>query len=460
MGAKKVPTGTAYVDTILNRLDVQGSPCTLAGISDRAASCDVTVTPTDLGHIAPGAVYVPSGSFLPSLGATVIYADPAPLTITADDLSRAYGADNPELTVSYAGFVLGEGPADLDGTLACTTTAVLESPVGGYPIACDGLTTTNYDIDWIDGTLDVTAADLTITVDDDTRVYGADNPDFTVSYAGFVLGEGPADLDGTLTCTTTAVTDSAVGGYPIACDGLTTTNYDIDWIDGTLDVTAADLTITAQDAQRVTGVANPSFSVSYAGFVAGDDAADLDGTLACTTTAVLASPVGDYPITCDGLTSTNYDIAWVDGTLEVLAAPTGEVVDDSNLVPGGDIDIDTGGWMPGTTVTVTVCGIEVGTAVVDADGRVRATFPLPADLPVGECEVVISGTDAAGEPYSEVLGITVAAAPTPPAPAPVTPAGVLPYTGGIVTPLVAFGGLVLAAGAALVALFRRRLAQA
>jgi hypothetical protein len=36
------------------------------------------------------------------------------------------------------------------------------------------------------GTLTVTKATLTVTADDATRAYGAANPAFTVSYAGFV----------------------------------------------------------------------------------------------------------------------------------------------------------------------------------------------------------------------------------------------------------------------------------
>ena len=53
------------------------------------------------------------------------------------------------------------------------------------------------------------------------------NPTFTASYNGFVLGEGPSALSGTLSCTTTALTNSFVGGYPITCSGQTSTNYAI-----------------------------------------------------------------------------------------------------------------------------------------------------------------------------------------------------------------------------------------
>ena len=55
---------------------------------------------------------------------------PAPLTITANGVSRVYGASDPALGVTYSGFVNGETSSVLGGTLsvvdsdAATTTAV------------------------------------------------------------------------------------------------------------------------------------------------------------------------------------------------------------------------------------------------------------------------------------------------------------------------------------------------
>ena len=82
--------------------------------------------------------------------------NPAPLTITADDATKILNAPNPAtFTATYSGFVLGEGPSALSGTLSCTTTAVTNSPVGGYPITCSGQTSINYAITYVAGTLHV-----------------------------------------------------------------------------------------------------------------------------------------------------------------------------------------------------------------------------------------------------------------------------------------------------------------
>jgi hypothetical protein len=82
----------------------------------------------------------------------------------------------------------------------------------------------------------VNPAPLTITADDKTKLLNAPNPALTATYSGFVLGEGPSALSGALLCTTTAVTNSFVGSYPITCSGQTSTNYAITYVAGSLHV--------------------------------------------------------------------------------------------------------------------------------------------------------------------------------------------------------------------------------
>jgi hypothetical protein len=122
--------------------------------------------------------------------------------------------------------------------------------------------------------------------------------------AGIVLG---AMQDQTLTVTFTP-TDSA--------DFLTVT------ASVAINVTQAPLTITADNASRVEGTQNPSFTVQYAGFVNGGGPSSLGGVLTFTTSANASSPPGEYPITPGGLTSANYSITYVSRTLTVTPAPT------------------------------------------------------------------------------------------------------------------------------------------
>jgi hypothetical protein len=81
------------------------------------------------------------------------------------------------------------------------------------------------------------------------------------------------------------------------------------------------LTITANNATQTYGTATPTFGVTYNGFLNGDSAGSLGGTLRCTTTATPGSPVGMYPITCAGQTSSTYAITYAPGTLTITPAP-------------------------------------------------------------------------------------------------------------------------------------------
>jgi FtsP/CotA-like multicopper oxidase with cupredoxin domain len=246
---------------------------------------------------------------------------PAALTITANSATRLFGAPNPAFTATYAGFLNGDTPAVLTGALACVSTATATSPAGTYPINCSGQSATNYAITYAPGTLTITQAPLMITANNATRALGTPNPVFTATYSGFVNGDTPAALAGTLACATTATATSPAGAYPITCSGQSSTNYAITYVPGTLTVTQAPLTITANSASRAVGAPNPAFTATYAGFVNGDTPAVLTGTLLCVTTATATSPAGIYPITCSGQSSTNYAITYVPGTLTVTAVP-------------------------------------------------------------------------------------------------------------------------------------------
>jgi hypothetical protein len=88
-----------------------------------------------------------------------IVVSKAGLTVTANNVSRAYGFANPTLTASYTGFVNGDTPATaLTGSPSLTTTAVASSLPASYPITVSQgtLTAANYTFTFVNGTLTVT----------------------------------------------------------------------------------------------------------------------------------------------------------------------------------------------------------------------------------------------------------------------------------------------------------------
>ena len=168
----------------------------------------------------------------------------ATLTITASSASILYGSAVPAISPLYTGFVPPDTAASLTTQPTCSVVGLpARSPVGTYTTQCSGAVSANYTIVYVPGTLSIAAAPLTITANNATRAYRAPNPAFTVGYAGFVNGDTPASLTGTLSCTTTAVFASQPGTYPITCSGLTSANYTIRFVPGVLTVTGPVLAV-------------------------------------------------------------------------------------------------------------------------------------------------------------------------------------------------------------------------
>ncbi len=313
----------------------------------------------------------------------------APLTITASSATMAFGGGVPAITASFAGFVNGDTSAVLTAQPVCSTTATSASPVGVYPSSCTGAAAANYTITYVNGTVTVMPATLTITANNATRLYGAANPAFSATYAGFVNGNGPGSLTGTLACSTTATVASPVGAYPITCSGQTSTNYTITYVPGTLSVTPAALTITANNATRAVNTPNPAFTVTYAGFVNGDTASSLTGTLACTTTATLTSPAGTYPITCSGLTSLNYTISWVPGVLTVTNGAPVLTLTPTALTFTSAANVTSA---PQTITVSNTGGANLRITGITLGGANAARFGMTHNCPIGGTGLVPGGT--------------------------------------------------------------------
>src|SRR5262249_10563261 len=106
-------------------------------------------------------------------------------------------------------------------------------------------------------------------------------------------------------------------------------DYNISYVGGTLTITPAALTITADNQSMAYGSTLPSLTASYSGFVNGDTAASLSTPPSLSTTATRSNPAGTYPISASGASSPNYTITSVDGTLTITPASTTTVLQAS-----------------------------------------------------------------------------------------------------------------------------------
>ena len=172
---------------------------------------------------------------------------PAPLTITADDKSKVYGAADPALTYTVTGLVNGDASSVISGVTLSTTTGAAAT-AGTHAITATGGTAANYAITDVNGTLTVSKAPLTVTADNKSKVYGAADPILTYTPSGTLYyGDAYSVISGVTLSTTTGAAATA-GTHPITATGGTAANYAITDVNGTLTVTPLPL-VTVIGAQ-------------------------------------------------------------------------------------------------------------------------------------------------------------------------------------------------------------------
>ena len=99
--------------------------------------------------------------------------------------------------------------------------------------------TNQFNIETTPGKLIINKKEVTVKADNQSKVYGAENPPLTYEASGFVEGESLDTLGITPTLTTTAEKTSPVGNYPIQFspdETKETTNYTIKYEDATLTI--------------------------------------------------------------------------------------------------------------------------------------------------------------------------------------------------------------------------------
>ena len=221
-----------------------------------------------------------------------------------------------------------------------------------------------------------TSKTVSITVNKATATISWNDP-APITYGTLLNGpqlNATSSAPGTITYSPTAGTALGAGNEQSLTATLpASTNYEAATKTVTIHVTPAPLTITADDKQRSAGVANPTLTASYAGFVNGDTAASLDTPVSLSTTAT--NHPGDYRITASGAADANYAITFVPGTLTIIG------VDD--FLPG-DYAIQFGNAQVGVPVS----------GILETEGdRDRFDVTLQAGI---QYDISLEGMDTGG----------------------------------------------------------------
>jgi hypothetical protein len=298
--------------------------------------------------------------------------------------------------------------------------------------------TTDYTTGTASVILTVSKAVLSVTADSKSRIYGAALPTLTASYSGWVNGDTPASLTTPPTLTTMATAASHFGSYPITASGAVDADYTIGYVAGTLSVTAAPLTITANSQTKQYGAALPKFTASYSGFVNGDTSASLTTPPSFSTTATVASHFGNYTITASGAVDRDYTFNYASGTLTVTAVPLTITANNQSKVYGaalpsliasysGFVNGDNSAsltTLPSLSTTATSAS-HVGSFPIQAAGAVDPNYsisyvsgtltvtPVPVAISVAPLvtnigfPVIVTGTAVAPSPNAGIASVSL-----------------------------------------------------
>ncbi|MFC5865600.1 MBG domain-containing protein [Acidicapsa dinghuensis] len=255
----------------------------------------------------------------------------AQLTVTATSASITYGQAIPTLGYTISGYVNGDLANVVSGSPVISTTATQGAVAGSYSIVCAAgtLSAVNYSFHCVNGTLSIQKAMLTVSPNGASMAYGSALPAFGYSFSGFVNGDSFASaVTGVPSFTTTANSHSKPGSYVInaSVGSLSAKNYSFSFDSGTLTVTKAVLSVSANNISAAQGSALPPLTYSATGLVNGDTLANATTGAPLLTTNANMAAAGSYPIiiTQGTISSANYQFSLTNGVLTVAppVAPT------------------------------------------------------------------------------------------------------------------------------------------
>jgi hypothetical protein len=253
---------TGSITVTANSVNQQYSKLAYAGgngVNIVGATSATVLSATTYTGASQGAINVGQYAITPFLTSSnpqfvVVYVNgtlaltAAPLVITVNSSTKAFGAANPVFSGVVTGFVVGDTLANsTSGVVTYASVATVASNVGNYAITASGLTANNgnYSISDIDGTLVTTRAALNITANSSTKVFGQTVAFNGSEFSSTGLQNGNSVGAVSLTSEGAPAVATVLGSpYPIIASAatggtFTASNYFITYSNGTMVVTAA-----------------------------------------------------------------------------------------------------------------------------------------------------------------------------------------------------------------------------
>jgi hypothetical protein len=252
----------------------------------------------------------------------------------------------------------------------------------------------------------VDKAPLSIVADHQTKVYGSPDPLLTYVASGFRGGDTAATV---VTGALAAEIGSIVGSHAITQGTLAATNnYTLTFTGSTLEITPANLTITAGSDSKTYGSSFTATAFTSSGLVNGDTVASVTLTSAGSVSGAAAGVYDIVPSAALGTGLTNYLISYANGALAVTPAALSIAANAQTKVEG---TLD-------PPLTFVASGFQAGDAAggVLSGALTRAAGEAPGSYPITQ------GTLSANANYTIAFtGNTFVITPAPPPPPPPPP---------------------------------------
>lgn len=242
--------------------------------------------------------------------------NPAEVTVSVGAYTKVYGEEDPTIKPTITG-LYGEDE------LTISYDREVNENVGTYDITATVTANDNYTVTSnTAGSLEITQAPLTITVDEKTIVYGEDLPNYTGDVDGLVNGDTETSLG--ITYSSTATATSPVDTYPITATIANDDNYEVTNTPSTLTITDATITVTSADYSEVYNDAPYTFTVT-ADVTDATIEYSTDNGATYSTTAPVFNGVTETTTVLWQVSKDNYTTETGSNTVTITAASLGDV---------------------------------------------------------------------------------------------------------------------------------------
>ena len=266
------------------------------------------------------------------------------LTITADDKSVVYGFNFVDYTVSYSGFVEGENEETeniFSEIPTATSDYIAGDNIGQMDIyfESESITSTNYNLIFVDGKLTIEKMPITIQILPQTSAYTGNKPtvssNMTENY--LVTSENQIFNSDNLNITLDVAQDCINAGSYDIIPSYNNANYDVTFENyiNAYTIDKVTLTVTADDISVQYGN-NPLNTYTITGFVNNEDESVIEGLSSIQMTnedfVVGANNGETFTISITGsLSATNYNFSFVNGNLEIVKREINIAFDSSQF---------------------------------------------------------------------------------------------------------------------------------